>query len=100
LPALIALPRLKPEFYGLPQNEGFYYTRVVKEAVHELGHTFGLNHCKKRECVMHFSNSLADTDYKGKDFCEDCLNRLESVGAVEPIKCATLKDIFLKELHD
>lgn len=74
--ALIALPRLRQEFYRLPKDKKLYYSRVVKEAVHELGHTFGLDHCKKRECVMHFSNSLADTDYKGKGFCDDCLNKL------------------------
>jgi len=74
--ALIALPRLRQEFYRLPKDKKLYYSRAIKEAVHELGHTFGLGHCKKRECVMHFSNSLADTDYKGKEFCDDCLNKL------------------------
>jgi len=74
--ALIALPRLRQQFYGLPKDEKLYYSRAVKEAVHELGHTFGLGHCKERGCVMHFSNSLADTDYKEKEFCEDCLDKL------------------------
>ena len=74
--ALIALPRLKPEFYGPSKDEKLYYSRAAKEAVHELGHTFGLGHCEKRECVMHFSNTLGDTDYKGKKFCKDCLNKL------------------------
>lgn len=74
--ALIALPRLRQEFYRLPKDKKLYYSRAIKEAVHELGHTFGLGHCKKRKCVMHFSNSLADTDYKGKKFCDDCLNKL------------------------
>ena len=74
--ALIALPRLRQEFYQLAKDKKLYYSRAIKEAVHELGHTFGLDHCKKRECVMHFSNSLADTDYKGKEFCDDCLNKV------------------------
>jgi archaemetzincin len=74
--SLIALPRLRQEFYGLPKDERLYYSRAVKEAMHELGHTFGLGHCEKTECVMHFSNSLADTDHKGKEFCEYCLNKL------------------------
>ena len=46
--------------------------RIVKEAVHELGHTFGLGHCSKSTCVMHFSNSLTDTDIKSKFFCKKC----------------------------
>jgi len=73
---LTALPRLRQEFYGLAENKKLYYQRAVKEAVHELGHTFGLAHCKKPECVMHFSNSLYDTDRKGRDFCRDCRRKL------------------------
>jgi len=75
--ALVALPQLRQDFYGLPKDQELYYSRVVKETVHELGHTFGLGHCKRRECVMHFSNSLADTDYKRKRLCEDCTNNLK-----------------------
>lgn len=74
--ALIALARLKQQFYGLPEDKNLYYSRAIKEAVHELGHTFGLSHCKNPKCVMHFSNSLADTDYKDKFFCENCRNKL------------------------
>jgi len=75
--ALVALPRLRQEFYGLPKDQELYYSRVVKEAVHELGHTFGMGHCKRKECVMHFSNSLADADYKRKGLCEDCMDNLK-----------------------
>ncbi|MER3458220.1 MAG: hypothetical protein C4309_05990 [Chloroflexota bacterium] len=67
--AVIALPRLRERFYGKPDNEALFLTRAVKEAVHELGHTYGLGHCLDRRCVMAFSNSLADTDYKGRTFC-------------------------------
>lgn len=73
---LIALARLRQEFYGLPEDEKLFYSRAVNEAVHERSHSFGLDHCKDPRCVMHFSNSLADTDYKGKDSCKDCLDRL------------------------
>jgi archaemetzincin len=47
--------------------------RAVKEAVHELGHTLGLRHCDDPRCVMHFSNSLVDTDRKASRLCERCL---------------------------
>lgn len=53
--------------------------RVIKEAVHELGHTLGLTHCEKPGCVMYFSNSLSDTDRKGEDYCEKCSIKLRGV---------------------
>ncbi len=47
--------------------------RAVKTAVHELGHTLGLgHHDADPRCVMFFSEKLADTDRKGRDFCDDC----------------------------
>ena len=70
--ALIALPRLRQSFYDLPDDKALFHERAVKEAVHELGHTYGLAHCPDATCVMHFSNSLPDTDFKGKEFCAVC----------------------------
>jgi archaemetzincin len=43
--------------------------RAATEAVHELGHTYGLTHCDDPHCVMWFSNTLAETDRKGTRFC-------------------------------
>ncbi len=73
----IYLPRLRQEFYGLKSDESLYHQRIVKEAVHELGHAFGLHHCKNIRCVMHFSNSLSDTDIKTSHFCNVCKGHLE-----------------------
>jgi archaemetzincin len=73
--ALISIYRLKPEFYG-ENNESLFFQRLVKEAVHELGHTFGLEHCSNPRCVMHFSNSIYDTDFKSDSFCSNCKNKL------------------------
>jgi archaemetzincin len=50
--------------------------RLLKEAWHELGHTFGLGHCEDPHCVMSFSNSLADTDRKSSQFCNACQAKL------------------------
>jgi archaemetzincin len=74
--AAIYLPRLRQQFYGLSADRLIFTERVLKEATHELGHAFGLTHCSKQFCVMHFSNSLADTDRKAKDFCNICRNKL------------------------
>jgi len=76
--ALISLSRLKQEFYGLSKDDRIFFKRAVKEAVHELGHTYGFRHCRNSKCVMFFSNSLADTDRKGADFCEDCRRKSKS----------------------
>jgi len=76
--AVISLARLHQSFYGLPEDEGLLLERTLKEAVHELGHTWGLTHCPDRSCVMHFSNSLRDTDIKKAEFCPRCLSALKA----------------------
>jgi len=75
--AVIALPRLRQRFYGARDDEGLFLARAAKEAVHELGHTYGLGHCRDRRCVMAFSNSLADTDAKGQGFCLRCQRQIQ-----------------------
>jgi len=70
--ALISLARLRPESYGSPPDDTLFLERAVKEAVHELGHTYGPGHCRNPRCVMFFSNTLHDTDFKGPGFCVAC----------------------------
>jgi archaemetzincin len=76
--AIISLTRLRQEFYRLPQDQDLFDKRALTEAVHELGHTYGLGHCRNPQCVMFFSNSLTDTDRKGPEFCQDCGKRLST----------------------
>lgn len=76
--AIISLTRLRQAYYSLPENRALFSARVMKEAVHELGHVFGLEHCSNPECVMRFSNSLADTDRKSASFCPRCQKRLQA----------------------
>jgi archaemetzincin len=70
--AVISITRLRQTFYHLPEDQSLFHRRVLTEAVHELGHTFGLGHCQNPRCVMFFSNSLTDTDRKGSEFCQKC----------------------------
>ena len=57
-------------------DDALFRARLLKEAVHELGHTLGLEHCADPGCVMHFSNSLSDTDRKSDAYCPRCAARL------------------------
>jgi archaemetzincin len=70
--ALVSTFRLNETFYGFPPNEALLEERLIKEAVHELGHTFGLIHCRDFACVMHSSTSVEEIDVKGKEFCGSC----------------------------
>jgi archaemetzincin len=77
--AVISITRLKQEFYGLPEDKALFYKRVLTEAVHELGHTYGLSHCRNPLCVMFFSNSIMDTDRKNSEPCPICKNKLKII---------------------
>lgn len=81
---LVSLARLRPSFNGLPVDAGLFRERVIKEAVHELGHTLGLGHCRDPLCVMAFSNSLSDTDRKSSAFCDNCGSIIRSLPGRPP----------------
>jgi len=70
--AVVSTARLGEEFYGLPARADLLRERLVKEASHELGHTFGLRHCADWRCVMASSHAVERLDVKGADFCAAC----------------------------
>jgi archaemetzincin len=70
--AIISLARLRAPYLGFPLTTERLLRRTLIEAVHEVGHLRGLGHCPRISCVMHFSDSLADTDRKTPDFCVAC----------------------------
>jgi archaemetzincin len=61
---------------GREHKDNLLLERAVKEAVHEIGHLLGMDHCSDGQCVMHFSGSLIDTDIKNAYFCPHCQPRL------------------------
>ena len=75
--AAISLHRLYPQFYDQPKNFNLLAERVEKTALHELGHTMGLTHCRRRQCVMYSSTRIEDTDFKQPFFCPTCLDLFE-----------------------
>ncbi len=69
--AIVSTARLGMDVEVLT-NPGIRVARAVKEAVHELGHTFGLLHCDSRACVMSRSTSVLDVDSKRVALCRGC----------------------------
>ena len=60
---------LDPKAHAMPS---IVVDRTITEAVHELGHSFGLVHCDTYGCVMTRSVALADVDSKRPALCRGC----------------------------
>jgi len=70
--ALISLARLRQEFYGMPPNPPLVRNRAAKEALHEVGHSFGLVHCTAPTCAMSLSSNIQQVDGKNHEYCPGC----------------------------
>ena len=70
--AVVSYHRLRQQFYGLPDDYDVLADRLVKEAVHEVGHTFDLTHCRDYSCVMAPSHAVEWIDLKDAVLCPDC----------------------------
>jgi len=75
--AVVSYHRLQNELYGLRPNKRLLSARLLAEAIHEIGHTFGLLHCHSQQCVMRSSGSVEEIDLKGSSFCRACQTGLE-----------------------
>ncbi len=75
--SIISIFRLHEEFYSGKSDNNLLKQRTIKEILHELGHTFGLIHCKDWDCVMHSSSSIEEVDIKGKNYCFNCRQKIE-----------------------
>lgn len=73
---VISIHRLN-EGISTVSNRENYFSRIVKEAIHELGHTFKLRHCKDKTCIMHYCRNIKDVDQKSDHFCRYCKVLLE-----------------------
>ena len=80
--ALISLWRLRQVYRALPGEKKLFSDRAIKEAMHQLGHTYGLGHCWAPRCAMFPTNSLKDTDTKQAFFCYECHRKLKDKGII------------------
>lgn len=74
--AIVSTHRLHNQFYGMPEDEELLKNRLLKEGIHELGHTFGLIHCFTLKCVMNSSTYVEEIDQKSIDFCKLCEQKI------------------------
>ncbi len=74
--AVVSLHRLRQEFYGLPTDPVVLQERLLKEAMHEFGHTLRLSHCDDYRCAMAPSHAVEWIDIKESTFCADCRARI------------------------
>ncbi|MFC1885598.1 archaemetzincin family Zn-dependent metalloprotease [Thermodesulfobacteriota bacterium] len=68
---IVSTFRLKENLSPLTAQQT-YIGRVVKEVIHELGHTFNLRHCPDSQCIMHYCRSIKDVDQKSDQLCRYC----------------------------
>jgi archaemetzincin len=76
--AVVSAFRLRQEFYGLDADENLLRQRLLKECVHELGHTLELRHCQDYRCAMSSSHAVEWIDLRESTLCESCRSILEA----------------------
>ena len=73
--AVVSTHRLCQEFYGLPADEDIFRERLLKESLHELGHTLDLRHCEDYRCAMAGSHVVEWIDVKEAAICPECWSK-------------------------
>jgi len=77
--AVIALTRLREEFYKKTPNTELFQRRAVTEAITQVGRALGLPVCPTKSCVFSAANTLWRLDEKDQlpdSTCQERLNTL------------------------
>ncbi len=80
--AVVSIHRLRQEFYGLAPDASLLSQRLLKESVHELGHTLNLRHCQDYTCVMASSHTVEWIDLRESALCDSCRAQVEIESSV------------------
>ncbi|MGA2858064.1 MAG: archaemetzincin [Candidatus Sulfotelmatobacter sp.] len=76
--ALVSSHRLRQEFYGLNRDDALLTQRLLKESIHELGHTLDLRHCQDYRCAMASSHAVEWIDLRASTLCDSCQSQVQS----------------------
>jgi len=76
--ALVSFHRLRQEFYGLERDDALLKERLLKECIHELGHTLDLRHCQDYRCAMASAHAVEWIDLRETALCESCLAQVDA----------------------
>jgi archaemetzincin len=78
--AVVSTQRLDPVAYGLPADPGRLIERATREGLHELGHAFGLRHCRDATCLMRACRVVEEVDARDDGYCAACGDPLDRAG--------------------
>jgi archaemetzincin len=70
--AIISLFRPRGDAGDPMPSRTVFFRRILKLSLHELGHSFGLGHCREEGCLMGFSTNLEKLDQKDIVLCDYC----------------------------
>jgi len=84
--AVVALKRLKEDFYGRTADLEALESRLIKVIVHEFGHLMGLRHCMDSSCLMSWASIVEELDAKSPSLCSLCHTRIDlAIHSWEPL---------------
>lgn len=74
--SLVSLARLREQFYGREPDTKLFKERALKVAMHEFGHSMGLEACDN-ECIMSGISTIEKIDSYDARFCDECKSKLK-----------------------
>ncbi len=75
--SVVSTYRMRRRWENGGAPESLVRERLWKVAIHELGHTLGLEHCPVRGCLMEDGHGTVQTVDRGQALCADCARRFE-----------------------
>jgi archaemetzincin len=78
---VISTFRMKRKKGGGTVTDDVVTERLWKTAVHEVGHTIGIEHCPVDGCLMHDGRGTVFTTDEEHDFCPRCAERFARAAA-------------------